>query len=410
MDSENVKEYPGKARPASDSVGSTQNPSGLWISGNTGRGSFVTLGLIARSLLIVLTAALIGWIVWRSRATLIPFMVGGVLALILIPLVSLLDRWMPRRLAIIVIYLGTLLIVGGGLYLAGPVLAGQVQAAVEAVPTMMEIEDWLSSFLTRIERFVPAAWRDSLNTVAQNAIATLQQNTVDYIRTIGSFLIGQTISFVQTLALLTGFFVLPFWLFFVLEGHSEFRESIDRMLHPKVRADFWAITSLFSRVVGAYVRGTLILGVIVAILIGVSMSVLNWLGFEVPNILLLALFSGLGEFVPFIGPVVSSIPAVLVLLSGSWQTGLLMLAIYLVVQQIEGNFLIPYVLGEAIRVHPAVMTVALFAAAGAFGFVGLLVAPPVTAFGRDLFLYLYSRFEGHSTERAYEIVRPSQTT
>lgn len=391
---------------APDERRAAQTPTGFWIDGLVGWRPYLTIGALGRLFLAVICFSLVSWILWRGRSTLLPFVFGGFVALILTPVVQLFERWMSRRTAILVIYTVAAFGLGAGFAFGGPWLAAQIQYLIDAIPSVIQLQGWINSTLARWEAYLPASWVEPVNRAAQSAISELQANVVLYVQHLGTFVLNHTMDLVYVFSLFTAFLVLPFWIYFVLDSSPEIRERLDKALHPAFRADFWAIWSLFTRVVGAYVRGTLMLGAIVGVMVVLGMSLLRWMGFEVPNIFLLAVFSGLGEFIPFIGPIVSSAPAIGVMLSGSFTTGLAMLVVYIVVQQLESNFLVPYVMGEAIRVHPAIMTVALFAAGGAFGFIGVLLAPPLTAFGRDFFVYTYSRLQGHTAERAYAIARP----
>ena len=384
-----------------------QSPAGFWIYDLTGRRSFLTIGAIARGILVLFSIWIIVWIGWQARGTLLPFAIGALLALIMAPLVELVERWMPRRAAIAVIYLvGGAGIIGGFIF-SGQWLAEQIQSLIDSIPSASALEEWVTGLLMQWQSYLPVAWREPVEDAARSSILSLQENTIGYLQGLGSYLVTQTVNLVQFIALLTGFIVLPFWIYFVLDGSPEFRQQFDKMLHTSIRDDFWALWSLFMRVVGAYLRGTLILGIMVAIMVAIGMWILRLLGFDVPNILLLSLFSGVGEFIPYIGPVISSAPAIVVMLSGSFNTGLAMLVVYIIVQQLENNLLVPWIMGESIRIHPAIMTVVLFAAGGAFGFVGLLLAPPIAAFARDTFVYLYNRLQGNDSERAYAITRPS---
>src|SRR5262249_59512637 len=98
-----------------------------------------------------------------------------------------------------------------------------------------------------------------------------------------------------------------------------------------------------------------------------------------------------------------AIPAVLVGLlaaGGGAQTGLAVLVVYIVVQQLENNFLVPRIIGESIGVHPAILTVILIAMGQVFGLLGIVLAAPLTAIARDLYVYVYRRLDGLSAEAA----------
>jgi predicted PurR-regulated permease PerM len=105
--------------------------------------------------------------------------------------------------------------------------------------------------------------------------------------------------------------------------------------------------------------------------------------------------------VPVLGPTIGAIPGVLIGLSISPLTGLAMLALYVVVQQLENSLLVPRIIGDSINIHPAVLTVVIIIAGTLFGIVGIILAAPVIAIARDLVVYSYRRLEGVAPPGAF---------
>jgi predicted PurR-regulated permease PerM len=97
----------------------------------------------------------------------------------------------------------------------------------------------------------------------------------------------------------------------------------------------------------------------------------------VPAALALALLAALAEFVPLVGPVVSAIPALLIALSDSWQTALGTLLLYVAIQQIESNLIMPLVQRRVVSIPPAVTLFAVVAFGLLFGSLGVLFATPL---------------------------------
>jgi len=125
---------------------------------------------------------------------------------------------------------------------------------------------------------------------------------------------------------------------------------------------------------GTYVRGQLILAGIIGSVCYVGLLVL-----QVPNARALAVLAGLFEVIPFIGPVLAAIPAVLIGFTVSPVTGLLVLALYVVVQTVEGNYLIPYFMGRGLQLHPMIVLVAITAGFYLNGIVGAMLALPLVS-------------------------------
>jgi predicted PurR-regulated permease PerM len=191
---------------------------------------------------------------------------------------------------------------------------------------------------------------------------------------------------------LFGFLVVPFWLFFVMNDYHAGTRAFDRLLAPWLRNDVWAVLRIIDRIFSKYIRGQLLLGVIIGIASYVGLTILKFAGVGgIQYELLLALIAGVTELVPLIGPVIGAIPAVILGFSDSWQSGLAILALYIGIQQLENSFLVPRVQGQSIEIHPAILSAALVALSQ-FGFIWLVLAAPLVAIIRDLFRYLYGRF------------------
>jgi predicted PurR-regulated permease PerM len=93
--------------------------------------------------------------------------------------------------------------------------------------------------------------------------------------------------------------------------------------------------------------------------------------------LALAVLAGLLEFIPYIGPIVAAVPAILVAFSEGVGKGIATIALYIVVNQVEGNVTVPLIMAQAVDLHPAVVAVGLVVVGAMFGIVGLFVAVPI---------------------------------
>jgi predicted PurR-regulated permease PerM len=116
--------------------------------------------------------------------------------------------------------------------------------------------------------------------------------------------------------------------------------------------------------------------------------------------MLLAIIAGITELIPIIGPIIGAIPGVIIGFTVSPATGLAVLLAYVVVQQLENNLLVPRIIGESVGIHPAILTVVLIAMGQVFGLLGVVLAAPLSAVARDLFVYTYRRLDGLSPEAA----------
>ncbi|MEM8694829.1 MAG: AI-2E family transporter [Pseudomonadota bacterium] len=163
-----------------------------------------------------------------------------------------------------------------------------------------------------------------------------------------------------------------------------YRDGLLRIV-PKERERLAAETcDDIGRALGLWLRAQILSSIIVAILIYIALSAIG-----VPSAAALAIIAGLLDFIPFIGPVVAGIPAVLVAFSVSPTTALWTLGVYVLIQQIQGNILQPIIQKRSVDLLPAVLLFAVVAAGILFGLLGVLLAAPLTVVGFVLVQRLY---------------------
>jgi predicted PurR-regulated permease PerM len=260
----------------------------------------------------------------------------------------------------------------------------------QATPTAADVTALLDQ-LRRQFLQLPIEVQQAIADVAARVAATVRDNVLGIAQGTTNVLIDTLLSAVNFISFIVGFLVVPFWLVYVLKDQPVGARALDRLLHPAIRADFWAVLRIVDRTFGRYLRGQLILGLLVGTLVFIGFFVLQLIGVPaIPYQLLLAVVAGLLELVPYFGPVLSAVPAALVALTVSPQAALAVVLMYWAVQQLENYLLVPRVTGDAVDINPAVLMVALIALAQ-FGFIWLILGAPVLAIARDLFVYAYGR-------------------
>ncbi len=357
----------------------------------------------ARWLLVLLALYVVGLLIWNALPAMTPFIIGLVLAFLMLPIVNRLDRSLPRWLAILTVYVGgiVVLIVAGN-YIV-PLAGRQVQQLIDNLPSVEQLQEISNNLIRRYRDLVPASLQQPIDDGVRNAIRVAQANATSYLQQAGAFILNRVIQIINTVTFLVGFLIIPIWLFYVLHDQDQGRAFVDRILHPRLRADFWNVWGITSEVLNDYIRGQLILGLAVGAMVGLGLFVLRLAGFDIRYILLLAIIAGVTELVPIIGPIIGAIPGVLIGFFASdngLQTGVAVLIVYVVVQQLENNLLVPRIIGESIGIHPAILTVVLIAMGQIFGLLGVVLAAPASAIGRDLFTYTYRRLEGIPADAA----------
>jgi predicted PurR-regulated permease PerM len=144
----------------------------------------------------------------------------------------------------------------------------------------------------------------------------------------------------------------------------------------------------------SFLRGQLSLMVVVGVIVWIGNALLG-----TPQALFLGVLAGLLEVIPSLGPVLATIPAViLALLFGSgyipvenWAFALMVIAFYILVQVVENQLLVPYILGDAVDLPPLFVIIGVVIGGSAFGLLGVFLATPVISTGREVFMYLYDK-------------------
>ena len=393
--------------PDSSSVDPSPPPLATILGGYEGWKPYLFTGI--RWLLVVLALYFIFWILGQASSALTPFIIGLVLAYLMLPVVNRLNKSVPRWLAILLVYMLFSIIVGIFVAYIAPIVGDQTGQIITNIPTTTELQEMGGELLQYYRSSLPENIRLQVEAGLDSALNAFKANLTSYARSVGEFALNQILQIASTLAFIVGLLIIPIWLFFILNDANEGHHTINRMVHPRARQDFWNVWGIIDHVLSNYVRGQLILGLAVGMAVAIGLLILRFIGFNIPYIVLLSIIAAITELIPIIGPVIGAVPAVLLGFTISPGAGIAALVLYIVIQQIENNFLVPRIVGESVGIHPAILTVALIVMGQAFGLIGVILSAPLTAIARDLFVYTYRRLGGKSPELARAHLRGSAT-
>ncbi|CAA9263766.1 MAG: hypothetical protein AVDCRST_MAG93-2307, partial [uncultured Chloroflexia bacterium] len=352
----------------------------------------ITPAMMVRFALVLFALAVIVWILARAWSVLLPFQVGAVLAYLLLPVVNRLARRMPRGVAILVVFGVSLLVFALAIAYLVPIIAAQLRSVINSVPTASEITQLFDRFNALLANQSPEAQEFARNAIAR-VVTTVRDNVFTYAQTALTVAVSTLLNVVNTLGFVLGFLIVPFWLYYVLNDEQRGKHAIVNLLPVWMRTDVIAVGRIVDRIFSGYLRGQVILGLMVGGTSFVGLNVLSWLGFEgIHSTALLGIFAGITELIPTIGPILGAIPAVAIGLTVSWETTLAIVVLYLLIQQVENAVLVPRITGETLNIHPAVLMIVLVAMSQ-FGLIWAILAAPLLALARDLFRYVYGRFD-----------------
>jgi predicted PurR-regulated permease PerM len=305
----------------------------------------------------------------------IPLVLALFPAAVLAPLISRLKRrGVPAALAALLAMVGTLGILVGIGFAVAPQVASELEGVGEQVGSGVEkVESFLASGPFGLD---PIRMED-LITRAREQLGSSGGG-------IGRGVLGAVTAVTETLAgLLLGLVAL----FLYLKDGPRMGRWLRSLFPQAMQHDAEEVGVRAWQTIGSYVRGQLVIAVVDAVLIGLGILFLG-----VPLALPLTLLVFLGGLFPIVGAVVAGVVAVLVALAtNGLTTALLLLAVIVAVQQIEGNLLAPIVLGKATELHPLATLAALTAGALLLGVLGAFLAIPITASVTRAAAYLRQR-------------------
>jgi predicted PurR-regulated permease PerM len=338
--------------------------------------------------LVVLPLALLGlWALARAAGSvLIILVVAAVVALILTPIVRMLEVVLPRGLAILIVYLaGFAVIAGIGLLLASPVTT-QITHFEQNVPSIVRHAnrqlDNFQNFLNDHGLHVHIKQQGS------SALDTLQKDVLKRSGDIVSFsrdLLSQlvTIGFDLILILVLSIYLLVY-------GH-QIGSLVRRIMPPGDGTPEDDYPLLVQGAVSGYVRGQLLFSLVMGGSAAICLEILGLVGIFPAGkdyAVFFGAFYGLMEFIPYIGPIVGPIPAVVVALFQDPITAVWLIILFVALQQLEGHVVAPQVFRISLRINPIIIILALLIGFKLYGIVGALVALPVLAVIRQTVVYL----------------------
>ncbi len=325
----------------------------------------------------------VGMVLWLALDALTPFIISLVIAYLMLPAVNRLSRRVPRWLAILLVYVATFGTLGVALSYVIPPTVTQISEFVEDIPTWYtDGRDDVERLLARFRQEAPPEVQERVEEQIGRIQVAVQENATAYSQRVAEFLFNSVVRVFQTLTFLIG-----------------------SVLHPRIRADFWNVVRIVDTVMGKYIRGQLTLGVIIGVMSFVGLLGLNAAGFNIRFTVLLALVAGFGELIPVVGPILSAIPAIIVGLTDSGRTALAVAVLYLVIQQIENQVLVPRIVGNTLKLHAALLMALLVIASQIGGLPLVILVAPLAAIARDVFRYAHQRLHDPPVEPATAIGR-----
>lgn len=316
----------------------------------------------------------------RISSVLTPFLLAVLLVYLLRPVVNRLgDRGVPRLLAVVLAYVGALLIVSIALFFLIPVLAVQVQAFINNFPTYFRSA---SAFFGRYAWVVERGQADQrVSQLIESALQSVQASGMSAVAQVPAYTLS-------AVGLLLNIVIAPLIAFYLLKDLPQIRDTLLELIPGRYRDEMIHLMHEIDAVLAGFLRGQSLVALSVAIL---STIVLVVAGVDYPVVI--GLITGVLSVIPYFGALVGVVIAAIVAVFKLplWLT-LVVIALLVAVQQVVNIVIAPYIMSQQVNVHPVVVIFALLVGGALFGLVGLILAIPIAAIAKAVFVHFA---EGH---------------
>ncbi len=331
---------------------------------------------IARIVFFILFAALL----YFARGALLPIVLSLVLFYALHPLVKWISWLLPKKfafsrdLAIIAAFIiFILLAVLAFQFIVPPFVEEFNQLSINLPQFISQIQEvvsssqqWYAGF--RLPEEVNAAVASGLNTSFEYISSFLQQLVVGLVGILGQFI---------------GFIVIPVIVYYMLKEEDTLVEGMMKIVPKEHKEIFRTILVRTNLILKNYVEGQIVICSLIGVVTGLGLYLLG-----IKFYLVLGLIAAVTELIPFIGPLIGAIPAVIIALLISPALTVKVVVFYVVLQSVGAYVLVPKVMGKKLDLHPLTVLIALLIFSNLIGVWGIFFAAPITAILKVLYLEL----------------------
>lgn len=370
---------PGPSRPPTAQNQPPAQPTDPPMETKLGKATARLATWALRLLIVVAALVVVGYVIGKLWVVVLPVFLGLLLASVLWPLAQLLRRFLPDALASLLTLIASVaVLVGLGAGLV-PLVAGQADQLVDSV--IRGLDDLQS--LVAGPPF----------NLGQEQIGNLIDQGVNQLQSNAQTISGGVLTGVTAVgsAMLNAVLALVLCFFFLKDG-AKFLPWAAGWAGPKAAPHVIEVSRRAWGTLSGFIRAQAIVGLVDAVGIGIGLVVLN-----VPLALPLAVLTFFAAFIPIVGAfVVGALAALVALVANGVTTALIVVALIVVVQQVEGNVLQPILVGRSLQLHAALVILAVTAGSSLAGIAGAFLAVPVFAVATTVLRYARSQFQSET--------------
>lgn len=311
----------------------------------------ITTGTILKIIFAVFAV----WFLYAIREIIFLFFIVLIIVIALDPLINRMSKYIPRFLALLIfslVILGILTAIG---FLIIPPVVNQLGQISINLPLFLE------KFGPIYQNF-------------QSSITSYQESLFSMSSQLGRLSSGIFSTTVGFISGIIGVFTVLVLSFYMLLEKDAIRTFLHQVIPLEHKEKMFELVKKIGLKMGSWSRGQILLMVMIGVLDGIGLIVLG-----VPYALTLAVWGGLTEVIPIVGPWLGLIPAALIAFTISPLTGLLVIIVYVGIQQLEAQVLAPKVMGKAVGLSPVIIILAILIGAKLQGILGVIIAVPVAA-------------------------------
>ena len=335
---------------------------------------------------VVMSVMILYFLYVVGRVAIVPVLASFALAYLLNPIVYQGEkRGLSRTMAAIVAILVVTLAVTAFLAFVIPDLWEESSLASQKIARNFTPEN-AARQRVMLKRYWPGVERiagDKIEQVLSDPAAALGSTALEA----GGGQSGIQAIIISSLDLL----LVPFFVFYILVDFSNWRDASENLIPPRFRDPFSRLFDEAGRILESYVRGQLLIGIIMAVFYAIGFGLLGvpaWAG--------IAALAGLLNAIPYVGTLLGIILACGFTLAdggGLWNIGAI-IGVFIVVQSIEGYILTPRILGGRLNLHPMAVFLGLLIGGKLFGLLGVVLAIPAIAIAKVFFKFLRELYQG----------------
>lgn len=293
----------------------------------------------------------------------ITLLLAFVISFILLPPVNFLNRWgLSRKVAVPLVFFSFLSGLGGLLFWSLPFLSNQFNKLQAEFPVYIEqlsvvIHNWQAHLKSNFFFFGDFNLSEKLTQVFSSVGTAFLQD------------LPSTLAQSFTILLLA-----PFFAYFMLKNRLGLTRNLYPLVPNHVFEIFLSLHYKINKQIGVFIRGRILEATIVGLIVGIGLVILDF-----PFAFLLGIFASLTNLIPYIGPIIGSIPVLLVALVNDYETSqiLLVLGLFFFTQLIDSMVLVPILLARIVNLHPLTVVVIIIAGAQFMGIIGMIISIPL---------------------------------